>query len=109
MEIGVGNRAEESHFAGGMVLDAAAGSARFSKHFDFLHDVIRDLDDHSLRDAAALAAAGYGVEKIPACGAWTKPNRVGSVRILRSAFITVPSAVVGRSCPGWVRSGSSAL
>lgn len=36
----VGNRSEESHFAGGLVLNASDESARFSNDFDMFHDAI---------------------------------------------------------------------
>lgn len=68
-----GNRSEESHFAGGMVLNAEAGSARFSNDFDLFHDSIRDLDSYSRRDVAALESAGYDVEKMLAYGDWNTP------------------------------------
>lgn len=70
----VGNRSEESHFAGGMVINADEKSARFSRDFDLFHDATRDLDEHSLRDVAALEAAGYEVEKLTDFGDWTKPT-----------------------------------
>ena len=70
----VGNRSEESHFAGGMVINADDKSARFSRDFDLFHDAVRDLDEHSLRDVATLEAAGYEVEKLPDYGDWTKPT-----------------------------------
>lgn len=37
------NRSEESHFAGGIVLNASADSARYSHDFDIFHELlIRD-------------------------------------------------------------------
>jgi hypothetical protein len=70
----VANRSEESHFAGGLVLNASEESARFSNDFDMFHDAIADLDRHSLRDVALLEVAGYEVEKDPDFGDWTKPG-----------------------------------
>jgi hypothetical protein len=69
----VGNRTAESHFAGGLVLNACEESARFSNDFDMFHDAIVDLDQHSLRDVAALEAAGYVVEKSLEHGDWSQP------------------------------------
>jgi hypothetical protein len=69
----VGNRSVESHFAGGLVLNASEESARFSKDFDMFHDAIVDLDQHSLRDVAALESAGYEVEKSLEHGDWSQP------------------------------------
>jgi hypothetical protein len=70
----VANRSEESHFAGGLVLNASEESARFSNDFDMFHDTIVDLDQHSLRDVAALEAAGYEVEKALKFGDWSQPS-----------------------------------
>ena len=70
----VANRSEESHFAGGLVLNASEESARFSNDFDMFHDTIVDLDHHSLRDVAALEAAGYEVEKALKFGDWSQPG-----------------------------------
>jgi hypothetical protein len=70
----VGNRSEESHFAGGLVLNASEESARFSNDFDMFHDAIADLDQHSLRDVAALEAAGYEVARVLKYGDWSKPE-----------------------------------
>jgi hypothetical protein len=39
----VANRSEESHFAGGLVLNATPDSPRFSKDFDFFHDAVEAL------------------------------------------------------------------
>lgn len=59
----VENRSEQSHFAGGLVLNAVADSARYSKDFDLFHDEVRDLDFSSRRDSDALEAAGFLVER----------------------------------------------
>ncbi len=70
----VGNRCEESHFAGGLVLNASDQSARFSSDSDLFHDAILDLDQHSKRDVASLENAGYEVEKVLNQGDWAKPS-----------------------------------
>ena len=69
----VGNRSEQSHFAGGLVLNAADDSARYSKDFDLFHDEIRDLDFNSRRDTAALEAAGFLVERSNRNEEWENP------------------------------------
>jgi hypothetical protein len=46
---------------------AIAGSARFSKDFDFFHDAVEALAEASQRDVAALRAAGYEVVPNESC------------------------------------------
>lgn len=70
----VGNRSEQSHFAGGLVLNAAEDSPRYSKDFDVFHDEVHDLDVTSLRDVESLERAGFEVEKLNAHGEWDKPS-----------------------------------
>jgi len=50
----VRQRSEESHFAGGMVLNAAPNSSRYSKDFDIFHDAVEALAERSDRDVDAL-------------------------------------------------------
>lgn len=52
--------------------NAADDSSRFSKDFDLFHDVVRDLDEYSRRDVAALESAGYQVEKVTTYEDWSK-------------------------------------
>jgi len=80
----VGNRCEESHFAGGLVLNASEESARFSNGFDMFHDAIVDLDQHSLRDVAALETAGYEVEKALKYGDWSHPSSFRKALVRRN-------------------------
>jgi hypothetical protein len=81
----VGNRSEQSHFAGGLVLNAADGSARYSKDFDMFHNEIRDLDVTSIRDVESLESAGYEVEKLNANGEWDKPSSFRKAIVRRGA------------------------
>ena len=81
----VGNRSEQSHFAGGLVLNAADGSARYSKDFDVFHDEVRDLDVTSLRDVASLESTGYEVVKLNANGEWDKPSSFRKAIVSRGA------------------------
>ena len=74
------NRSEASHFAGGMVLNAAPDSARFSKDFDFFHDGVEALAAASERDVATLRAAGYEVIPDESCGASPRPSAVNSIK-----------------------------
>lgn len=68
----VANRSEESHFAGGLVLHAAEGSARFSHDFDIFHEVAEEVTRASSRDVASLREAGYNVETLSKYGEWEK-------------------------------------
>ena len=78
-----GNRSEESHFAGGVVLNVADHSARFSHDFDIFHELaeevtraLRDVtrgdllvDGRAVIDPVRAAAAGFryrGVGGLPA-------------------------------------------
>jgi len=70
----VANRSEASHFAGGLVLNAADDSARFSNDFDLFHDIVADVAAHSESDVAILEGAGYRVEKEISSGAWDHPT-----------------------------------
>ncbi len=66
------NRSEESHFAGGLVLNAAEDSARFSHDFDIFHEAKEEVTRASEADAAALRAAGFTVE--PQRDDWKQPS-----------------------------------
>jgi hypothetical protein len=70
------HRAEVSHFAGGIVLNAASGSARYSHDFDLFHDAVSDLVKHNEADIAALEEAGFHVEKTKNSG--SGPKRIPS-------------------------------
>lgn len=60
----VANRSEESHFAGGLVLNAKRASARFSKDFDIFHDAQQALVTSSTRDIEAIRSAGLDIELV---------------------------------------------
>jgi hypothetical protein len=57
-----GNRSEESHFAGGLVLNASPESARYSHDFDIFQETAAQVSYASETDAASLLAAGFAVE-----------------------------------------------
>lgn len=81
----VANRSEASHFAGGLVLNAAADSPRFSKDFDFFHDAVESLAESCARDVAALRAAGYEVVPNEKFGPWDRPSSFRRAEVSRGA------------------------
>ena len=68
LEVIAANRSEESHFAGGLVLNAGNDSARFSNDFDIFHELAEEVTRASEVDAESLRAAGYSVK--PLRGEW---------------------------------------
>ncbi len=83
LEILAALRTEESHFAGGLVLNADDESARYSKDFGLFHDAVEDLTAASERDVAALRAAGFEVKVTDDYGDWSKPSSFRKARISR--------------------------
>lgn len=77
------NRSEESHFAGGLVLNAAGDSARFSRDFDIFHELAKEVTQASDRDVASLRAAGFNVETLSPCGEWEKEATFRKARVFR--------------------------
>ena len=73
------NRSEESHFAGGLVLNASDDSARFSHDFDIFHETALAVEKASLEDSASLREAGFEVHPTED---WEKPET------FRKAIIT---------------------
>ncbi len=65
-----GNRSEERNFAGGLVLNAADDSTRYSHDFDIFHAAAGEVTRASETDAAALRSAGFSVE--PKQDNWTR-------------------------------------
>jgi len=57
------NRSVGSHIAGGIGLNAAPDSPRFSAYVDIFHDVEEAVASASERDCASLAAAGYAITR----------------------------------------------
>src|SRR5437868_14625298 len=55
------NRSEESHFAGGIVLNVSEHSARFSKDFDIFHELAEEVTRASNNDVNSLRMAGFEV------------------------------------------------
>jgi hypothetical protein len=56
------NRSEESYVAGGIALNAADNSHRFSNDIDLFHDVQASTMESAERDCALLATEGYRIE-----------------------------------------------
>lgn len=78
-----GNRTEESHFAGGIVLNQADNSARFSHDFDIFHELAEEVTRASHRDVASLRGAGFSVETPSRYGEWEKDATFRKARIRR--------------------------
>ena len=78
-----GNRSEESHFAGGIVLNAADDSARFSHDFDIFHEVAEEVARASNRDVGTLRQAGFQVETPSRYGEWEKDATFRKAKVSR--------------------------
>ena len=78
-----GNRSEESHFAGGIVLNAAADSPRFSHDFDIFHELAEEVTHASNRDVENLRRAGFQVATLSRYGEWEKEATFRKARISR--------------------------
>lgn len=77
------NRSEESHFAGGLVLNASSDSARYSLDFDIFHEAADAVTHASEADAASLRAAGYTIDLL--IGDWGKRVDFRKARVSRGA------------------------
>ncbi|MBI4657653.1 MAG: nucleotidyl transferase AbiEii/AbiGii toxin family protein [Verrucomicrobia bacterium] len=80
-----GNRSEESHFAGGVVLSAAEDSARFSHDFDIFHELAEEVTRASNRDVDSLRCAGFHVETPSRYGEWAKESTFRKAKVTRDA------------------------
>jgi len=77
------NRSEESHFAGGVVLNAADHSARYSHDFDIFHELAEEVTRASNRDVATLRETGFHVETPSRYGEWEKDATFRKARVVR--------------------------
>lgn len=77
------NRSEESHFAGGIVLNASEDSPRFSHDFDIFHELAEEVTRASRRDVASLREAGFNVETPSRYGEWEKDATFRKAKISR--------------------------
>ncbi len=75
------NRSEESHFAGGVLLNAPDDSPRFSRDFDIFHDVAAEVVAASERDVASLRAAGFSVGLVSRHGEWEREATFRRARV----------------------------
>ncbi|HEX9563971.1 MAG TPA: hypothetical protein VF981_08370 [Gemmatimonadaceae bacterium] len=66
------NRSEESHFAGGVIINASTDSARFSRDFDIFHEVAAEVSRASEHDVAALRNAGFRAERVMRTDEWDR-------------------------------------
>lgn len=66
------NRSQESHFAGGVLFNAADDSPRFSHDFDIFHELAEEVTRASNRDVASLRATGFTVETPSRYGEWER-------------------------------------
>ncbi len=79
------NRSEESHFAGGVVLNAAEDSARYSHDFDIFHELAEEVARASSRDVELLRSAGFTVQTLSREGEWEKSCTFRKAKVLRGA------------------------
>src|SRR5882672_4078056 len=77
------NRSEESHFAGGIILNAPEESPRFSHDFDIFHEVAEEVVRASNHDVASLRAAGFTVETPSRFGEWEREVTFRKARVSR--------------------------
>lgn len=78
-----GNRSEESHFAGGIVLNVTDDSARFSHDFDIFHELAEEVTRASNRDVESLRRAGFQIETPSRYGEWEKDATFRKAKISR--------------------------
>lgn len=80
-----GNRSEESHFAGGIVLNIDDRSARFSQDFDIFHELAAEVSRASKSDVENLRRAEFQVETPSRYGEWEKEATFRKARITRGS------------------------
>jgi hypothetical protein len=76
-------RSEESHFAGGVVLNAAEDSARYSHDFDIFHELAEEVTRASSRDVEVLRAAGITVQTLSRENEWEKTCTFRKAKVSR--------------------------
>ena len=81
------NRSEESHFAGGVVLNASNESPRFSRDFDIFHELAEEVTRASDRDFASLRNAGFLIEIVSRYGEWEKEATFRRAKVSRGGEI----------------------
>jgi len=78
------HRSEESHFAGGVVLNAAEDSARYSHDFDIFHELAEEVTRASNRDVEVLRAAGFTVQTLSRAGEWDQRCTFRKANVIRA-------------------------
>jgi len=78
------NRSEQSHFAGGIVLNARDNSARYSHDFDIFHELAEEVTRASDQDVASLRAASFTVETASRYGEWEKEATFRKAKVVRA-------------------------
>ena len=81
------NRSEVSHFAGGVVLNFADDSPRFSHDFDIFHELAEEVTRASNRDVESLRSAGFAVETPSRYGEWEKESAFRKAKVQRGAEV----------------------
>ena len=74
------NRSEESHFAGGLVLNAGEDSPRYSHDFDIFHEAEAEVARASDLDVHSLHSAGYEVHQTG--GDWKNPASFRKAKLI---------------------------
>ncbi len=74
------NRSEMSHFAGGLILNAADDSARYSHDFDIFHEAAEEVARSSEADVRTLREAGF---QEATSRAWEKPETFHKAKITK--------------------------
>jgi hypothetical protein len=77
------NRSEESHFAGGVALNAADESARYSHDFDIFHELAEEVTRASDRDVELLRTAGFEIQTLSREGEWEKTCTFRKAKVIR--------------------------
>ncbi len=80
-------RSEESHFAGGIVLNAAEDSARFSHDFDIFHELAEEVTRASNRDVEGLRSAGFQVATPSRYGEWERESTFRKATVSRGSRV----------------------
>ena len=80
-----GNRSEEGHFAGGIVLNAADDSARFSHDFDIFHELAEEVTRASNCDVESPRRAGFEVVTTSRHGEWETESTFRKAKVSRGS------------------------
>jgi len=87
LKILAANRSEVSHFAGGVVLNFADDSPRFSHDFDIFHELAEEVTRASNRDVESLRSAGFAVETPSRYGEWERESTFRKAKVQHGAEV----------------------